>query len=719
MNKGRVTIPTDESFVEGTKKIAALWGADAVRDCDGTRLPANPGQFGKVYNTYFVVRGDNEWARKHPEEAQRIFLLSERNLATEEVLVIDLMKGFLSDEFAPDYTYLNLWQVYDRTTGEEIKNWKHDEKNNTVTVENCKPFHEYTVTFLCRITWHPVQIYNYLTNEWTCEKQLTYDPAFPATREYIKEYMNKWCEENPETSVVRFTTFLYQFTLIFNNLGKEKQVDWFGYAQTANPVLIAEFEKESGIKLVAEDFVDSGYYNTCFRNPTEKFKKYMDFVERFVSKTIGELVDICHKHGKEAMMFLGDDWIGSEPYGEHFKDMHLDAVVGSVGGGVTIRMLSEIPHVKYHEGRFLPYFFPDTFFDGNEKAAVDELNRNWCTARRAIMRKPIDRMGFGGYLSLAAKFQSFVDRVTEITDEFRTIYDAVDNKKPYCRLKVGLLNAWGKTRSWMSHMVAHELWYQQIYSYQGILESISGLPVDIEFLSFDDVRNGVPEGIDVIINAGDAYTAYSGGKEWLDEKLQVAIRKFVYNGGGFIGVGEPTACEGNGRYFQLADVLGVDEEIGYTLSNDKYNIRKVEHELTAGLDSVDYGEDKKNIYALDGTKVLDITFSDRFKRNVNVGEVKMAVNEYGKGRSFYITGIPYSFENSRLLYKAMVWAANKDLNVCYSSNPSTECNYYPEAGKYAIVNNSNDKQTTEFYDVNGKKSVITLDSLEIKWIVSE
>ena len=90
MNKGRVTIPTDESFVEGTKKIAALWGADAVRDCDGTELPQNPGQFGKVYNTYFVVRGDNEWARKHPEEAQRIFLLSERNLATGDTLEIDL-----------------------------------------------------------------------------------------------------------------------------------------------------------------------------------------------------------------------------------------------------------------------------------------------------------------------------------------------------------------------------------------------------------------------------------------------------------------------------------------------------------------------------------------------------------------------------------------------------------------------------------------------------
>ncbi len=446
------------------------------------------------------------------------------------------------------------------------------------------------------------------------------------------------------------------------------------------------------------------------------FKKYMDFVERFVSRTIKELVDVCHSYGKEAMMFLGDDWIGAEPYGEHFKDMHLDAVVGSVGGGVTVRMLSEIPHVKYHEGRFLPYFFPDTFFDGNEQGALDELNKNWLTARRAIMRKPIDRMGFGGYLSLAAKFPKFVDRVAEIADEFRSIYDAVDNKKPYCRLKVGLLNAWGKTRSWMSHMVAHELWYQQIYSYQGILEAVSGLPVDIEFLSFDDVKNGVNQPIDLLINAGDAYTSFSGGKEWLDEKLQTAIRKFVYNGGGFIGVGEPTACEGNGRYFQLADVLGVDEEVGFTLSNDKYNITKVAHELTDGLSDIDYGEDKKNIYALDGTKVLDIAFSDRFKRSVNVGEVKMAVNEYGKGRSFYITGIPYSFENSRLLYKAMCWTANKPLNVCFATNVNVECNYYESSGKYALVNNSSQKQTTEFYDKSGNKSIIELKPMEIKWI---
>ncbi|MFR2461085.1 MAG: 1,3-beta-galactosyl-N-acetylhexosamine phosphorylase N-terminal domain-containing protein, partial [Christensenellaceae bacterium] len=155
MKKGRFTIPTDESFVEGTKAIAEKWGADAVRDCDGTRLPKNAGQFGKVYNTYFVVRGDNEWARKHPEEAQRIFLLSERKLAVGKATEIEIMKGFLLDEFAPDYTYIGLWQVYDRTTGEEVSrsDWQADEKSGVVTIENCKAFHEYTVTFLARVTW--------------------------------------------------------------------------------------------------------------------------------------------------------------------------------------------------------------------------------------------------------------------------------------------------------------------------------------------------------------------------------------------------------------------------------------------------------------------------------------------------------------------------------------------------------------------------------------
>ena len=37
--KGRVTIPTDLDVVPQTKEIMERWGADALRDCDGTEFP--------------------------------------------------------------------------------------------------------------------------------------------------------------------------------------------------------------------------------------------------------------------------------------------------------------------------------------------------------------------------------------------------------------------------------------------------------------------------------------------------------------------------------------------------------------------------------------------------------------------------------------------------------------------------------------------------------
>ena len=55
------------------------------------------------------------------------------------------------------------------------------------------------------------------------------------------------------------------------------------------------------------------------------------------------MVDITHEMGKEAMMFLGDHWIGMEPFMDEFKSVGLDAVVGSVGNGSTLRLISDIP----------------------------------------------------------------------------------------------------------------------------------------------------------------------------------------------------------------------------------------------------------------------------------------------------------------------------------------------------------------------------------------
>ena len=252
------------------------------------------------------------------------------------------------------------------------------------------------------------------------------------------------------------------------------------------------------------------------------------------------------------------------------------------------------------------------------------------------------------------------------------------------------------------------------------MEALSGLAVNVKFISFDEVlQKGIDKDIDVIINAGDAYTAYSGGEYWNNEKLVKKMRAWIREEHGFIGVGEPTVYHKNGRYFQLADVLGVDKELGFTLSEDKYNIEKKAHFITEDAKGeIDCGEGMKNVYALGGAEVLDITFSDRFRRSVNVGEVKLAANGYGKGRGVYMAGLPYSAQNARLLYRAMFWAAHKEeaMYKAFSSNPETECSYYSKTGNYTVVNNSNYPQETILTDMDGKQKEINLAAGQIIWM---
>lgn len=713
--KGRVTLPSESNFLNETKEMLDRWGADALRDSDGTKLDAATKALdAKIYTTYFVARGHNEFAQEHMDECQQMLLMSKHNVATEDTVTIDFLDGYYREQVVADYVHdpKKWWEVIDRTTGEvvPVSCWEVDQEKDLVTIKDAAPFHEYTVSFFVYAIWDPTQMYNHITNNWGDKPHdIPFDVRQANSGAFAKDYLKQWLIDNPDTDVVRFTTFFYHFTLVFNDQAKEKFVDWFGYGATVSIKALEEFEQEYGYALRPEDIVDNGYYNSTFRVPTRAYRDYMDFIQRFVAKKAKELVEITHEAGREAMMFLGDNWIGTEPYGPYFEDIGLDAVVGSVGGGATLRLISDIPGVKYTEGRFLPYFFPDTFYEGNDPCieAID----NWLSARRALMRNPVDRIGYGGYLSLAYKFPKFVDYIEKVTDEFRLIYDNVKGKKAYCGLKVGILNSWGKIRSWQPYMVAHALWYKQTYSYFGILESLSGAAVDVQFLSFDEIReNGVPADIDVIINAGDAGTAFSGGEEWLDEKLVTTIRQWVYNGGGFVGVGDPTAIHHGGRFFQLADILGVDKELGFTLSTDKYFKTALDsHFITEDRNlDFDFGESKHDIYALSAATEI-IEYSNN--------EVHMAANAYGKGRGVYISGLPYSYENTRLLMRAMFYAASKEdrYHIWYADNLNCEVNAYPESGKYAILNNSNETQTTKFYDGEGNCETITLEPCEILW----
>ena len=402
--------------------------------------------------------------------------------------------------------------------------------------------------------------------------------------------------------------------------------------------------------------------NNTYRIPSKEFRDFQAFQRREVAKLAKEMVDITHECGKEAMMFLGDHWIGMEPFMDEFKTIGLDAVVGSVGNGATLRLISDIEGVRYTEGRFLPYFFPDTFHEGGDP--VKEAKINWVTARRAILRKPIDRIGYGGYLKLAMQFPEFIDYVESVCNEFRTLYDNIKGTTPYCIKKVAVLNCWGKMRAWGNHMVHHAIYYKQNYSYAGVIEALSGAPFDVKFISFDDIRENpdILNDIDVILNVGDADTAYTGG----------------------------------------------EKETGFTLNVDKYNWEEHDHFIKEDCTKdIDFGEGKKNIYALDGTEIL----VQRGK------EVQMAVREFGKGRCVYISGLPYSFENSRILYRSIIWSSHDEENLCrwFSTNFNVEVHAYVKNGKYCVVNNTYEPQSTTVYRGDGSSFDVDLKANEIIW----
>lgn len=711
---GSVTIPTDLDVVPQTLEILKKWGADAIRDCDGTDFPAElRNQNAKIYATYYTTRKDNAWARENPDEIQQCYIMTGFHTAEEGPLSICLMQGI-----SPELLQVNTrddpkrwWEVVDRTTGAPLdpRCWDYDEKSGCVVIPNPESYHQYTVAFLAYIIWDPVHMYNAVTNNWqNFEHQLTFDVRQPKTHAFTMERLRKFIQEHPYVNVIRFTTFFHQFTLIFDELKREKYVDWYGYSASVSPYILEKFEREVGYRFRPEYIVDQGYYNNQYRIPSKEFRDFQAFQRREVAALCREMVDITHEYGLEAMMFLGDHWIGTEPFMDEWRTIGLDAVVGSVGNGSTLRLISDIPGVRYTEGRFLPYFFPDTFHEGGDP--VKEARENWVTARRAILRKPIDRIGYGGYLKLALQFPDFVDYIESVCDEFRLLYENIRGTTPYCVKTVAVLNCWGRMRSWGCHMVHHALYQKQNYSYAGVIEALSGAPFDVKFISFEDIRKdpAILDSIDVLINVGDGDTAHTGGREWEDPAISVPIRRFVHRGGGIIGVGEPAGHQYQGRYLQLAGELGVEKETGLTLNYDKYNWEEHrDHFILEDVSGeVDFGEGKKNIYALEGTTIL----VQREK------EVQLAVKNCGKGRGVYISGLPYSFQNSRLLYRAILWAAHGEeaLTKWFSTNYHVEVHAFPKNGKYCVVNNTYEPQvTTVFTDRDSFE--LHLDSNEIRW----
>jgi beta-D-galactosyl-(1->4)-L-rhamnose phosphorylase len=721
LSKGSFTLPGEAGYEGLTMKLAAKWGADTIRDSDGTKLSDTIlGSGYDIYSTLCLVRADNEWAKANRDKLQQNFLMSFPVTARGGSLEIDILDGYFREQFVVDASEASraYWQAFDRTTGEEVppSRWRYDPATGKARIEGAIAWHSYTVNFLVFRIWEEISMYNHITNDWGDKEHLmSVEPRHPETQAHLLELLEDWLEARPATKVVRFTSLFYNFCWFWGDRPGRRHVysDWGSYDFTVNPLALAEFERSRGYRMTSEDFVNGGLYNASHNLPSRKYRDWMDFTNEFVVEFGKKCVKLVHDYGKKAFLFYDDHWIGTEPYGERFPELGLDGIIKCVFNGFEARLCAGVKGVKTRELRLHPYLFPTglkgepTFKEGGNPTL--DAKRFWVQVRRALLRAPVDRIGLGGYLHLVEGFPDFQDYIESLGREFRLLKSFHEGDKPYVMpVKVGILSAWGSLRSWICSGHLHEHPEVQLTN---VLEALAGLPFEVEFLSFDQViAEGVPSGIGVLVNAGREGSAWSGGEAWNEAALVERVRAWVAGGGAFIGVGEPTASRPGAPFFKLADLLGVDREIGATICANKYAYSPpsgrhfVVEELSA---SPNLGKETDGVFAVDGaTEVL----TERPAAPYAPASVLVAAREYGEGRSLYLAGFAYSLENARLLHRAIAWCARKEgeFRKWSCEDYRLECAYYPGKRKLVVINDSDDAVASRVFDGEGRATEVSI-----------
>ena len=699
------TMPGESGYEKLTLGLAEKWGADVIRDSDGTTLSDEIIQAGYgIYSTVCMIRDHNEWARKHPDKLQQTFLISKPVTALSDLAVIPLLDGYYTEQFRVNESSESrkYWQVFDRTVNEEVpaENWKYDGEEKTVTVKNTVPFHQYTVNFMAYRIWEEISMYNHVTNNWDKEHLMPVDPRSEEAQAYLYQWLDQWCREHPDTTVVRFTSMFYNFVWIWGSSEKNRNLytDWASYDFTVSPQALDDFERECGYALTSEDFINQGRLHVTHMPPTKKLLDYIGFTNRFVVEFGKKLVDLVKSYGKKAYVFYDDSWVGTEPYSSLFPEFGFDGMIKCVFSGYEVRLCANVK-TEVHEIRLHPYLFPvglggkPTFSKGGDPA--EDARRYWVAVRRALLRQPVERIGLGGYLHLVQDYPDFVDCIAEISEEFRKIVLLHEEGDVYtCPVRVAVLHSWGALRSWSLSGHFHETYMHDLIH---VNEALSGFPVQVSFLGFEDIKNGALDSVDVLINAGAAGTAWSGGDRWKDDEVVEKISRFVYDGGTFLGIHEPSAVPGYMNYFRMAEVLGVDKDTGARTCHGRWPVEEKREYENACIPK------EEGVFLLhDKVEVLRAEKSEIREENVPT----LTVNRYGKGRGIYMSHFRKGTENNRMLLELLLSGIH-ERTVSLPDNPAVECAYFPESRMLVAVNNSDQPQETRI-GVEGRETSVVI-----------
>ena len=705
MEKGSFTLPGEAGYEKLTLQLAEKWGADVIRDSDGTELSDEITRAGYgIYSTICIIRDHNAWARKNQDKLQQTFLMTHPVTAADRRLTVALMEDFFEEQFRVNDSAeaMKYWQVYDRTTDTavDVSKWHYNEKEQTVTVDGATPWHNYTVSFLAYRIWEEISMYNHTTNNWDKEHLMQIDPVHPETQVYMLDWMKNWCETHPDTTVVRFTSMFYNFVWIWGSSERNRQLysDWASYDFTVSPKMLDDFAAEYGYGMTAEDFVNQGKLHVTHMPCDRRKMNWIDFVNRFVVDFGRQLIDIVHQYGKKAYVFYDDSWVGIEPYKPTFQAFGFDGLIKCVFSGYEARLCAGVD-VGTHELRLHPYLFPvglggaPTFMEGGNPTL--DAKKYWNSVRRALLRCPIDRIGLGGYLHLVEDFPDFVEYIARISDEFRALKALHHAGKPYtCATRVAVLHFWGNMRSWSLSGHFHETYMHDLIH---INEALSGLPLDVSFISFEDVKSGALENVDVVINAGAAGTAWSGGSAWKDAAVVGALTKWVYEGGTLIGVGEPSAVAGYDSYFRMAHVLGVDADVVDRVCHGRWSFEVDRAAADRVMPAGAVVPEGVKCHLTDG-KASVLAAHD--------GKPLFTRKTFGKGQGIYLSGFCVDNANTKMLLNLILDAGGEAVNGLYlTDNAQMECAYYPESRTLIVINNADTAQACSINTAYGVEQV--------------
>jgi beta-D-galactosyl-(1->4)-L-rhamnose phosphorylase len=221
-----------------------------------------------------------------------------------------------------------------------------------------------------------------------------------------------------------------------------------------------------------------------------------------------------------------------------------------------------------------------------------------------------------------------------------------DQEPAVLPIRGSVLHGWGSLRCWTLSGHFHETDGNTLIH---INEALSGLPVRVKFLSFEDVKAGALRDVDAVISAGRIGDAWSGGDAWKCPELTAEITRFVYQGGSLIGVGEPSAVEGFDTRFALAHVLGVDQDDGSYACHAPW-------QFTTEMSDPFFvaGE------SLGETKGIRLTDPETRVLNARGDTPILTLHAFGRGKAVYMGNFFYTPAGARMLLEMLLCLTGKD-----------------------------------------------------------